>query len=122
MQSNSYSVLLGQTATLVCTITANPSATSVQWYRVINGVQSSLSTTAGKYNTPTVTSPNLNVNNAQQSDAGYYVCTATNIVGTGTSAQTYLAVTGSKFVFLAQILLMCIDWIIFYSLTFGDLL
>ncbi|XP_071166138.1 hemicentin-1-like [Mytilus edulis] len=95
VQSNSYSVLLGQTATLVCTISANPSATSVRWYKVINGVQSSLSTNAGKYNTPTVNSPNLIVNTAAQSDEGYYVCTATNIVGTGTSSQTYLTVTGN---------------------------
>ena len=96
VQSNSYSVLLGQTASLVCTISANPSATSVLWYKVINGVQSSLSTTAGKYNTPTVNSPNLIINTAAQSDDGYYVCTATNIVGTGSSSQTYLTVTGSK--------------------------
>ncbi|XP_076095861.1 basement membrane-specific heparan sulfate proteoglycan core protein-like [Mytilus galloprovincialis] len=95
VQSNSYSVLLGQTASLVCTISANPSATSVLWYKVINGVQSSLSTTAGKYNTPTVNSPNLIINTAAQSDDGYYVCTATNIVGTGSSSQTYLTVTGN---------------------------
>ncbi|CAC5415117.1 unnamed protein product [Mytilus coruscus] len=95
IQSNSYSVLLGQTVTFVCTISANPNATSVQWYKVINGVQSSLASNAGKYNTPTVSSPNLVINSAAQSDTGYYVCTATNIVGTGTSSQTYLTVTGS---------------------------
>ncbi|CAC5377794.1 HMCN [Mytilus coruscus] len=95
VQSNSYSVLLGQTATLVCTISANPSATSVLWYKIINGVQSSLSTIAGKYNTPTVSSSNLIINNAAQSDSGYYVCTATNVVGTGSSSQIYLTVTGN---------------------------
>ncbi|XP_052103246.1 hemicentin-1-like [Mytilus californianus] len=95
IQSNRYTVLLGQTVTLVCTISANPNATSVRWYKVINGVQTSLSTNAGKYNTPTVSSPNLIINSAAQSDIGYYVCTATNVVGTGTSSQTYLAVTGN---------------------------
>ncbi|CAC5377805.1 unnamed protein product [Mytilus coruscus] len=95
IQFNSYSVLLGQTVTLVCTISANPSAISVRWYKVINGVQTSLSTTAGKYNMPTVSSPNLIINSAAQSDTGYYVCTATNIVGTGASSQTYLTVTGN---------------------------
>ncbi|CAG2194109.1 HMCN [Mytilus edulis] len=95
IQSNSYNVLLEQTVTLVCTISADPNATSVRWYKVINGVQSSLFITVGKYNTPTVSSPNLIVNTAAQSDEGYYVCTATNIVGTGTSSQTYLTVTGN---------------------------
>jgi hypothetical protein len=97
VQSNSYSVLLGQTTTLVCTISANPSATSVLWYKVISGVQSGLSTTPGKYNSPTVSSPNLVINTAALNDAGYYVCTATNVVGTGTSSQTYLDVTGSEY-------------------------
>ncbi|XP_052103319.1 hemicentin-1-like [Mytilus californianus] len=95
IQSNSYSVLLGQTVTLVCTISADPNATSVRWYKVINGVLTSLSINAMKYNTPTVSSPNLIINTAAQSDDGYYVCTATNIVGTGTSSQTYLTVTGN---------------------------
>jgi hypothetical protein len=31
-------------------------------------------------------------------DRGYYVCTASNIVGTGTSQTTFLDVTGSKYV------------------------
>ncbi|XP_052103257.1 hemicentin-1-like [Mytilus californianus] len=44
---------------------------------------------------PTVSSPNLIINSAAQSDTGYYVCTATNIVGTGASSQTYLTVTGN---------------------------
>ena len=96
IQSNSYSVLLGQTVTLVCTISANPNATSVLWYKVLNGVQTFLAINALKYNTPTVSSPNLVINSAAQSDGGYYVCTAASIVGTGTSSQTYLTVTGSK--------------------------
>ncbi|VDH91359.1 Hypothetical predicted protein, partial [Mytilus galloprovincialis] len=95
IQSNSYSVLLGQTVTLVCTISADPQATSVQWYKYINGLQTSLPNNAMKYNTPTVNSPNLIINSAGQSDDGYYVCTATNIVGTGNSSQIYLTVTGN---------------------------
>ncbi|VDI02517.1 hemicentin, partial [Mytilus galloprovincialis] len=95
IQSNSYNVLLEQTVTLVCTISADPNATSVRWYKVINDVQSSLFITVGKYNTPTVSSPNLIINTAAQSDEGFYVCTSTNIVGTGTSSKTYLTVTGN---------------------------
>ena len=43
----------------MCTIVATPFATSVQWYRHVNGVQTGLHNVVGKYNTPTVNSPNL---------------------------------------------------------------
>jgi hypothetical protein len=82
----------------VCTIVATPAATSVQWYRNVNGVQTGLRNVGGKYNTPTVNSPNLKIFNAGDQDRGYYVCTASNIVGTGTSQTTFLDVTGSKYV------------------------
>lgn len=95
--SNSYSVLLGQTATLECTIVANPSATVVQWFKIENQQQQLIDTSDSRYNTPTVSNPNLQISGAVGADDGYYVCTATNIVGTGQSAQTYLDVTGSMF-------------------------
>ena len=82
----------------MCTIVATPAATSVQWYRHVNGVQTGLHNVVGKYNTPTVNSPNLRIFNAGDQDRGYYVCTASNIVGTGTSQTTFLDVTGSKYV------------------------
>lgn len=98
--ANSYSVLTGQTATLECVITANPAATSVQWYKVVNGQQQAITSSPGKYNTPTVNNPNLVISTAQSSDEGYYVCSATNIVATASSSQTFLDVTGSMFSFM----------------------
>lgn len=68
----------------------------MQWYKVVNGIQQSLTNNPSKYNTPTVNSPNLVIYNAATSDSAYYVCTAANAVGTGTSSQTFLSVTGSK--------------------------
>ncbi|CAC5393170.1 HMCN [Mytilus coruscus] len=93
--SNSYSVLLGNTATLECVITANPTATIVQWYRVINGQQQNIDSSSSNYNTPTVNNPSLSVLSARNSDEGYYICSASNAVGTASSAQTFLDVTGN---------------------------
>lgn len=95
--ANTYSVQKNKNVELVCTINANPQAQSVQWYRFNGGVQTALRSVSGKYNSPTVSSPNLMINNADDQDRGYYICTATNIVGTGTSTSTFLDVTGSKF-------------------------
>ncbi|XP_076112265.1 hemicentin-1-like isoform X5 [Mytilus galloprovincialis] len=94
--SSTYQVQKYGTVELVCTITANPAANTVQWYRYDGGVQTSLRNVAGKYNTPTVNSPNLQIINADLSDRGYYICTAANIVGTGTSSSTFVDVTGNE--------------------------
>jgi hypothetical protein len=48
--ANSYSVLTGQTATLECVITANPAATSVQWYKVVGGQQQAITSSPGSNN------------------------------------------------------------------------
>ncbi|VDI54451.1 hemicentin [Mytilus galloprovincialis] len=93
--SNSYSVLLGNTATLECVITASPAASIVQWYRVINGQQQTIDSSSSNYNTPTVNNPSLRVLSAANSDEGYYICSASNPVGTASSAQTFLDVTGN---------------------------
>lgn len=95
--SNQYTVLLGNTVTLECTVTANPAHTSVQWTRVLNGQVQNIDLTNSKYSGSSVGTPSLTISGAQNTDEGYYTCTATNIAGTGSSQQTYLDVTGSKF-------------------------
>lgn len=52
---------------------------------------------SNRYGGSTVNSPSLIISNAVTSDEGFYVCYATNSVGTGQSSQTYLDVAGSKF-------------------------
>lgn len=98
--SNTYSVNIANSITLECTITANPAHTSVTWLRVLNGVTSSINLGGNvqKYSGSTVNTPSLTITNAVQSDEGYYICQATNTVGTGQSSQTYLDVVGSKFI------------------------
>lgn len=52
-----------------------------------------------KYSGSTVGSPSLIINNAVIDDEGFYICRATNAVGTGQSQQTFLDVIGSKYYF-----------------------
>lgn len=50
-----------------------------------------------KYSGSTVGEPSLTINNANSNDETFYICYASNSVGTGQSSQTYLDVVGSKF-------------------------
>lgn len=91
---------IGKTVTVECQVQANPAHTSVQWKRVINGVTSDLDVSNGnKYIGATVNTPSLTIQATTDSDEGYYICTATNAVGTGSSSQSYVDVTGSKLKF-----------------------
>lgn len=86
--------------TLGCTVTANPSHTTVYWRRVINGALTDITVTNNnKYSGSTVSSPSLTIFNADNSDEGNYICYADNSVGTGQSSQTFLDVFGSKWWF-----------------------
>jgi hypothetical protein len=90
-------VTVGGFVTLQCTVSGNPSVTTVQWTRVLIG-QSQNVVTGGntRYSGGSVNSPSLGISNVVNSDEGYYRCSATNSIGTGTSQQTFLDVAGSK--------------------------
>ncbi|CAC5377793.1 unnamed protein product [Mytilus coruscus] len=91
-----YSVTVGSSVTMVCTVSANPAHTSVNWQRVVNGVATNINLSqTSKYSGSSTSSPSLTVLNAVISDEGYYTCSAQNSVGTGTSSQTFLDVSGS---------------------------
>ena len=94
----SYDVNIGQSATLVCNVQANPTHTSVFWRRVdTNNQATSITIDGTKYSGSTVSNPSLTINNVQLSDRQNYICFATNSVGQGQSSTTYLNVIGSKF-------------------------
>lgn len=98
IQQPQYSVLVGNSITLVCTVTANPTHTSVNWRRTVNGVTTDIvvANSNNKYSGSTVSTPSLTINNAAQADEGNYVCYASNSIGTGQSSQTFLDVFGGK--------------------------
>lgn len=80
-----------------CEVQADPLHNSVQWKRVLNGVTQNLDISNGnKYIGGTRNTPSLTIQSTGDSDEGYYICTATNAVGTGSSSQSYVDVTGSK--------------------------
>jgi len=110
--SNTYSVNIANSITLECTVTANPTHTSVTWLRVLNGVTSSINLGGNvqKYTGSAVNTPSLTIYNAVQADEGYYICQATNAVGTGQSSQTYLDVVGSKYKTLCWVVMVVIVW------------
>lgn len=91
---------IGQTITLECTVTASPAHTTVYWQKILNGVATTISSSANnKYSGSTVNTPSLTVSSAEAADEAYYICFATNEVGTGQSAQTYLDVVGGMLIF-----------------------
>ena len=95
---SSYSVNFGDSVTIPCSVSANPSATSVFWERVSpSGVPSTISLVPSKYSGGTLLSPDLVISNTDTIDQGFYRCLATNSVGTSTSDSAFLAVIGSEF-------------------------
>nr|XP_022325054.1 hemicentin-1-like isoform X45 [Crassostrea virginica] len=108
-----YSVQNSDPVTLTCVVSANPSATSVTWYRVTNsGLVPIVVGSSSKYSGGSVATPSLTLSSAVDSDQGTYRCTATNAAGTGSSANVVLNVEGS----LPSVSIPLSS----YSVNFGD--
>jgi len=88
-----YTVNYGESITLECTVESNPEHTSVRWYKISDG---DIIFRGKKYDGSTVAIPSLTINNVEESDAGSYVCTATNAHGLGESTQINLVVNGGR--------------------------
>ena len=100
--SNYYSVNYGNTATIVCNVVATPTETSISWQKIQNGIPSTV-VISGRYQGGTVSSPNLVITGTGITDEAFYICSASNSVGTGQSSQTYLDVQGSKYYIIENI-------------------
>jgi hypothetical protein len=73
------------------------SHSSVTWQRIVNGVLTTVLVDGVRISGGSVNSPSLTITNAVSGDEGNYICTASNIAGTGSSQQTFLDVTGSMY-------------------------
>jgi hypothetical protein len=73
--SSTYSVNVGSSVTLQCTISANPVHTTVYWKKIVNGVSTDvdIGSSSNRYGGSTVNSPSLIISNAVTSDEGFYV-------------------------------------------------
>lgn len=91
-----YSGNYGQTVTLVCSVQANPTETSVYWRKLVNGQLTNIDMSNARYSGATVASPSMTITGLALTDEGFYQCFAQNSVGTGNSQQTFLDVVGSK--------------------------
>ena len=108
---NYYAVEISNNVVIPCNINSNPSHFAVTWQRRDNnGAISNLDVSdQTQYNNGNIGTPALTILNAQNADEGYYICTATNAVGTGSSSLTYIDVTGSKYdiIFLYIVFFYC---------------
>jgi hypothetical protein len=93
---SSYMVNYFSSVTLGCTVTSVLNQTSVQWFQLNNNQYKAVILSSNKYNGSTVSSPSLELDAVSNTDAGQYVCTATNTNGTGLSTPTHLAVMSGK--------------------------
>ncbi|XP_062603013.1 roundabout homolog 1-like [Saccostrea cucullata] len=100
VNSSSYTVQVGQTVTMDCTVLmALPPPSTVYWSRLVNGAFNRLVIDNVRFFGSTVSNASLTITNVALSDATSYQCSATNTAGTGNSGATTLTVTGN----LAQV-------------------
>ena len=98
------SAVIGDNIVVIqCTVSGIPQATSWYWtcLPLESGYGSQTTITQGTNNADyTVsnsnTNPHLTIKTITAADAGDYSCHATNVVGTSSSPQSRLAVTGGK--------------------------
>lgn len=93
---NRYTVNVGNSITLQCSVNADPTATSVTWQHYIDNVATNINMSSGRYRGSSVGSPSLVMSDTVMSDEGFYICTATNRVGSTQSPQIFLDVIGGK--------------------------
>lgn len=77
---------------------AAPQHTTVFWKKVQGGQEVDIDMNTAKYSGSTVNQPSITIANTDMNDETFYICFASNSVGTGQSSQTYVDVLGSMYI------------------------
>lgn len=85
-------VIRGNSQIITCTVSGNPSVTNVAWTK--DGQSVNVAGNPTKYSGGTPGNPSLTVTNFETTDAGSYVCIATNAVGSQSSSTSVLTYIG----------------------------
>ncbi|XP_025101325.1 hemicentin-1-like isoform X2 [Pomacea canaliculata] len=96
LSATSYTKNETETLVITCSYEANPAAFNVTWTR--NSQSVDVAGSSGKYGGATVATPSLTVTRLARSDAGVYVCSVTNTLGTGHSPDVTVQVNYSPVV------------------------
>ncbi|XP_076077316.1 hemicentin-1-like [Mytilus galloprovincialis] len=81
---SSYNVALGSSVTMVCTATFPLHiTTNIVWERITDGSKTVIVPYTSKYDGGSALTPSLTIFYAEESDAGVYICYASNVFGVG---------------------------------------
>lgn len=106
--SSSYTTQVGSSVTLSCrVISATPAITDLFWRKQVNGVYTRITIDNNRFFGGSISNANLTISNVALSDQTSYQCSATNSAGTGNSGATTLSVSGSMFLFISRLSIMC---------------
>lgn len=96
---SSYNVALGSSVTMVCTATFPLHiTTNIVWERITDGSKTVIVPYTSKYDGGSALTPSLTIFYAEESDAGVYICYASNVFGVG-HGTTELYVVKSEYIF-----------------------
>lgn len=106
--------------TLACRIiSATPAITDLFWSKQVNGVYTRITIDNFRFFGGSTSNANLTIANVALSDQTSYQCSATNSAGTGNSGASTLSVSGSMFLFISRLSIMCYKNI--HSLIFDEI-
>jgi hypothetical protein len=96
ISSTTDNVIQGTSQQIVCSVTGTLPATAIIWTRSSNNqlITLDIANSNGKYLDGSVSQPSITISNFQSSNAGTYVCKATNLVGETSSQNTVLTYIG----------------------------
>lgn len=103
---DTYTAVYGQQLVIDCTIqSANPSVTNIYWTRQSGGNTVTINNGDGGYQGSTPQTPALTINFVTTAHTGTYRCHGTNVVGTGSSNQAAVTITGGLYSSFKQLFL-----------------